>query len=84
MECKSNTLDGYETFDLFDVEFHTLKKNIRKEVVKVLKPFLEFLKAFDSHQIHLMLALMLDSCFKSLSVVESFARCGNVICIDIV
>jgi len=60
-----------------------LKKNIKKEVVKVFKPFLEFLKAFKSHQIHIMLAVMLDPCFKSLSVVESFVGCGNAICLAI-
>jgi hypothetical protein len=47
--------------------------------VKVLKPFLEILKAFDSHQIHIMLALMLDSCFKYLWVVECFVGCDNAI-----
>ncbi len=43
--------------------------------MKVLKLFLEF----DSLQVHDMLALLLDPCFKSLHVVESFARCGNAI-----
>jgi hypothetical protein len=54
-------------------------QNMQKAVVKVLKPFLEFLKAFDSHQVHIMLALMLDPCFKSLWVVESFVGCSNAI-----
>jgi hypothetical protein len=47
--------------------------------VKVFKRFLEFLKAFDFYQVHNMLALMLDPCFKSLWVVESFVGHGNVI-----
>ncbi len=47
--------------------------------MKVFKRFLEFLKAFDFYQVHNMLALMLDPCFKSLWVVESFVGHGNVI-----
>jgi hypothetical protein len=66
MEFEANPLDGSETFDLFDVELHTLNKNMQHEVVKVLKPFLEFIKAFDSCQTHNMLTLMLDPRFKSL------------------
>jgi hypothetical protein len=50
-----------------------------QEVVKVFKPFLEFLKTFDFRQVHNMLALMLDSRFKFLRVVESFVGCGNAI-----
>jgi hypothetical protein len=40
MEVETYPLDGSETFDLFDVEFHTLSKNMRHEVVKVFKLFL--------------------------------------------
>jgi hypothetical protein len=39
MEFKTNPFDGSEIFDLFDVELHTLSKNMRHEVVKVFKPF---------------------------------------------
>jgi hypothetical protein len=28
MEAKADPLDGNETFDLFDVELHTLSKNM--------------------------------------------------------
>jgi hypothetical protein len=34
--------------------------------MKVIKPFLEVLKTFDFHQVHNMLALMLDPHLKSL------------------
>jgi hypothetical protein len=47
--------------------------------MKVFKHFLNFLKTFDSCQVHNMLALMLDPHFKSLWVVESFVGHGNVI-----
>jgi len=47
--------------------------------VKVFKHFLNFLKAFDSNQVHNMFSLILDPCFKSLWVVESFVGHGNVI-----
>jgi hypothetical protein len=65
MEFETNPLvNGNETFDLFDVELHML--NMWQEVLKVINPLMEFLKNFDSYQIHNMLVLMLDPCFKSL------------------
>jgi hypothetical protein len=45
----------------------------------VFKPFMEFLKAFDFHQIHNMLALMLYPRFKSLQVMKSFVGHNNAI-----
>jgi hypothetical protein len=59
MESKAYPFDGNETFDIFYVELHTLSENMQHEVMKVLKHFLEFLKTFDSHQVHNMLALIL-------------------------
>ncbi len=47
--------------------------------MKVFKFFWNFLKAFDSCQVHNMLALMLDPCFKSLRVVENFTGHDNAI-----
>ncbi len=43
-----------------------------QEVLKVIKPFLQSLKSFDSHQIHNLLALMLDPRVKSLPIVENY------------
>jgi hypothetical protein len=41
---------------------------------------LEYLKTFDlDHQVHNMLALMLDHCFKSLHVVNNYVGHGNAI-----
>jgi hypothetical protein len=40
-------VDGSETCDQFVVEFHILSKNMWQEVVKVIKPFLQFLRVFD-------------------------------------
>jgi hypothetical protein len=65
--------------DQFDMEFHFLNKNMQHGVVKVIKPFLEFLKAFDSQQVRNMLALMMDPHFKSLRIVENFVGHGNAI-----
>jgi hypothetical protein len=45
----------------------------------VIRPFLNFLKLFYSHQVHNMLALMLDPCFKSLWVVENYVGHKNAI-----
>jgi hypothetical protein len=50
-----------------------------QEVVKVVRPFLQFLESFDFCQVHNTLALMLDPCFKSLRVVENYAGHENVI-----
>jgi hypothetical protein len=50
-----------------------------QEVVKVIKPFLEFLEIFDSRQVHSMFALILDPYFKSLWVAKNYVGCGNVI-----
>jgi hypothetical protein len=63
-------VDGNETFDWFDMELHVLSINMRQEIVKAIRPFRNFLKAFDFPQVHNMLALMLDLHFKSLWVVE--------------
>jgi hypothetical protein len=49
--------------------------------MKVLKPFLELLKEFDSHQVRNMLALILDPHLKSLQVVESFVGRSNAMCL---
>jgi hypothetical protein len=75
-------LMGGETFDQFDVELHLLKKNMQQEVMKAIKLFLQFLKLFDSHQIHNMFALMLDPHFKSLQFFEKYV--GHKITIHIV
>lgn len=47
--------------------------------MKVIKSFLEKIKTFNWHQVHNMLALMVDSYFKSLQVVERYMGCGNAI-----
>jgi len=51
------------------------------EVVKVIKPFLQFLQAYDSQQVHNMLALMFDPRFKYLKVVENYVGHGAYICL---
>ncbi len=40
-------VDGGETFDQFDIDLHLLRKNMWQEVVKVIRPFQQFLKSFD-------------------------------------
>ncbi len=43
MEFQANpSVDGSETCDQFDVEFHMLGKNMWEEVVKVIKPTYNF------------------------------------------
>jgi len=67
MEAKVVGLgDGFQILDKFDLELLTLQKNMRQEIIKVIRPFLFFLKIFDPHNVHNMLAIMLDLRFKSL------------------
>jgi hypothetical protein len=70
---------GPEIFDLFEVEICLLHKNMRLEVIKVIKHFLEFPNSFYAKQPHNMMAIMLDPHFKALQIVENFVGCGNAI-----
>jgi hypothetical protein len=73
----------FDVLDAFDVELIIFQNNMCAKVVKVIKPLLQFLQAYDSHQVHNMLALMFDPRFKSLRVVENYARRGACICLVI-
>lgn len=46
---------------------------MQQKVVKLIKPFLEFLKTSDSYQVRNMLALMLEPPF------QIFTGCGKVV-----
>jgi hypothetical protein len=48
-------------------------------VIKVIQPFLEFLRSFDAGQIHNRMAIMLDPCFKALHLEENLVGRGDVI-----
>jgi hypothetical protein len=52
---------------------------MQKEVVKVLKPFLQFQKKNYVDQVHNMLAIMLDPQFKSLQIMENLVGSGDAI-----
>jgi hypothetical protein len=39
-------------FDPFDVEKFIFQNNMRVDVVKMTKPFLQFLKVYYSHRVH--------------------------------
>ncbi len=47
----------------------------------MIKKFLQFLKAYDLHQVHNMLTIMFDPCFKSLQFVDNYVGCGDYICL---
>jgi hypothetical protein len=47
---------------------YNLLKHMWIEVVKVIKPFLQFLQSYDSQQVHNMFALMFDPRFEYLKV----------------
>jgi len=68
-----------EIFDLFEAKIHFLHKNMRLEVIKLIKPFLEFLKSFDATQAHNMMVIMLDPSFKALRIVENLVGCKPII-----
>jgi hypothetical protein len=70
----------FDVLDAFDAKLIIFQNNMRVEVVKVIKPFPQFLQAYDSHQLHNMFTLMLDLRFKSLRVVENYVGHGACIC----
>jgi len=42
-------IDVFDALDGFDVEFIIFQNSMWAKVVKVIKPFLQFLQAYDSH-----------------------------------
>jgi hypothetical protein len=82
MEMEAQLLElfvGPEIFDLFEATICLLHKNMRLEVIKVIKPFLEILRSFDAKQTHNRMAIMSNPCFKALHIVENLVGCGNAI-----
>jgi hypothetical protein len=66
-----STLDD-EIGGYLDVELIKLPKNIKRQVISVLDPFLSFLGRFEPKKVHNMLCLMLDPWYKNLCFVSSF------------
>jgi hypothetical protein len=66
-------------FDPFEAKILLQQKNMWLEVIKIIKPFLEFLKSFDVGHVHNMVVIMLDPCFKALHIVEKLVGCGYAI-----
>jgi hypothetical protein len=44
-----HAIDVFDSLDAFDIELNIFENNMQVEVVKVIKPFLQFLQAYDSH-----------------------------------
>ncbi len=65
------------SLDTFDVDVLIFQNNMQVEVVEVIKVFFQFLKAYDLHQVHNMLTIMFDPCFKSLQVLDNYVGCGD-------
>jgi hypothetical protein len=42
-------IDVFDALDAFDVKLIIFQNNMWAKVVKVIKPFLQFLQAYDSH-----------------------------------
>ncbi len=81
MEVKVVVLgDGFEILDEFDSKFLILQKNIWQKIIKVIKLFFLFLKAFDPQNVHNMFVIMLDPYVKSLQDVKNYVAHGEVIC----
>jgi hypothetical protein len=72
-------LAGTKAINPFDSKLFLFQKNMWKEIVKILQPFLQFLFVFYSNQVHSMLVIMLDLQFKLLQVMENLVGCGNAI-----
>jgi hypothetical protein len=56
----------------FEFELGALRVHMVVEVQVVLTPFLAFTSSYNASKVHNMLALILDSHFKSLDVVKTF------------
>jgi hypothetical protein len=69
----SNALIDTNNFDLI-IKLDFWKKNIKKEVIRVIDFFLSFLTWYDERGVHNMIALMLDPRFKSLKLNFSFMK----------
>jgi hypothetical protein len=50
---------GLEFFDLVEAKIFLLHISMSQEVIKVIKPFLDFLKYFDAQCVQNMFAIML-------------------------
>jgi len=44
-----HAIDVFDSLDAFDIELNIFENNMQVEVVKVIKPFLQILQAYDSH-----------------------------------
>ncbi len=58
--------NGTKALDQFDYELISFQRKMWEKVVKVFKPFLQFLNFFDANYVHSMLIIMLNLQFKSL------------------
>jgi hypothetical protein len=65
MEQVTNVIDA------FDVKVLIFQNNMQTKIIRVIKPFLQFLEVYDPHQVHNMLSSMLDPHFKSFRVVKN-------------
>jgi hypothetical protein len=73
----TNALD---VIDVINVDVFIFQNNLWVEVVKVIKPFLQFLKVYDSHCVHNMFTIMFEfPCFKFLWVMENYVGHANCI-----
>jgi hypothetical protein len=80
MEVKMGwVVDVGDVLDPFDFEVFLFQKNMKVQIIKVIKPSFCFLIAYDLHQVHNMFALMLDPRFKFLWALENYVGWGNVI-----
>ncbi len=69
--------NGLEVFNLFEAKIFFLHKNMWMEMIKIIKPFLEFLRSFDAQHAHNMMAIMLDPHFKALRIVKTWWDMGR-------
>ncbi len=68
---------GVKCLIFFEVEILLLYKNMQLGLMKVIKLLLEFLRFFYGEQAHNMMAIMLDSHFKALWIVQNLVGYVN-------
>jgi hypothetical protein len=79
LKCKEKVTNPPTQVNLIDDEYGNIAfelflfaTNIKKEVCDVLKSFFSLLRRYEERKSHNMLCLMLDSRFKSISLISSF------------
>jgi hypothetical protein len=63
----------------FDLELQEFKLRMMTQIINTLSPFLAFVLAYNQTNVHNMLAIRLDPCFKNMKVIRDFVGHAHAI-----